>query len=412
MTLQAEQRRTPSAPAERRGGTYERDDESVAILHYATPTIHDLPRGRKVSMGSEEGQDIKLHGEFVSRKQCELQLRPRGLVVTNLGRNGTSYETGRSQGHALRPNFEELPIPPRGVVLEPGMTFVVGVFGGDRHRFIGLDRAMRTHHPTLLEILGTEDEVRHAPELGETAAPSDVILAAAGVGHLLITGKQGSKQEELASIVHEMSKRRWQPPTDLHEIPERGAAQHEILKGEAAKGTLVLHLGNRDERIDPNFVASLFSSDYQTRVIVVARTIEVAIKALGRPNVPQMHIWLRPLQLRRGAIHRMLDQMLAAHEVPLRVADMTPENQRALVTCDWRENLAALRETGQRFAAIARAPKFSRAEAADALGIERNTFYAWYKDTIGLSHPLVDEGRQRALSKALADQSRTSKSSG
>jgi hypothetical protein len=364
-------------------------------------------------MGSEPGQDIELRGEFVSRKQCELQLRPRGLVVTNLSKNGTCHETERNLGHALRPHFEERPIPPKGIVLEPGMTFVVGVKGEERHRFIGLDRAMRTHHPKLLEILGTEDEVRHTPELGDTAAPSDVILAAAGAGHLVITGKQGCEQEELALRIHEMSKRRWQPPTDLHDTPEPSALS-EILKGDAAKGTLVLHLGNRDDRLDPSFVAPLFSSDYQTRVIVVARTIEVAIKALGRPYVPQMHIWLRPLQLRRGAIHRLLDQMLAAHKVPLRVADLTPENQRALVTCDWRENLAALRETAARFAAIARAPKFSRAEAADALGVERNTFYAWYKDTIGLSHPLVDEARQRTLSAALADLAdllRASKSS-
>ena len=48
----------------------------------------------------------------------------------------------------------------------------------------------------------------------------------------------------------------------------------------------------------------------------------------------------------------MLDQWLAVEDVPLRVADMTPENQRALANGDWRENLEALRETAVRFAAI------------------------------------------------------------
>jgi hypothetical protein len=404
MSLQAP-RRTPSAPPERRGGTYERHDESIAVLHYATPTIHDIPRGRKVSMGSAPGQDIRLAGDWVSAKHCELQRRSRGLVVTNLGRNGTCYETQRSLGHALRPtSFDELPIPPRGVVLEPGRTFVIG---GDRHRFVGLDRAMRKHYSTLVEILGTEDEVRGSPELGDTVAPSDVILAAAGAGHLLITGKQGSGQEELAKIIHEMSTRRWHEPTDVHEIPKKAAERAAILKGDAAKGTLLLHLGDGNERLDPSFIGSLFSPDYRTRVIVIARTVEVAVTALGQPYVPQMHIWIRPLQLRRAAIHRMLDQMLAAHEVPLRVADLTPENQRALAMGDWRENLEALRETAARFAAISRARDFSKGDAAEALGVLRNTFYAWYKDTMELSNPLVPEQRQRELSLELANQPRT-----
>jgi len=47
----------------------------------------------------------------------------------------------------------------------PGMTFVVGA---EPYRYIALDDAMREHHPTLIEILGREDEVRTASEGGET----------------------------------------------------------------------------------------------------------------------------------------------------------------------------------------------------------------------------------------------------
>jgi hypothetical protein len=282
------------------------------------------------------------------------------------------------------------------------MTFLV-----DQHRFVGLDRAMREHHPTLLEILGREDEVRGSPELGETASPSDLILAAAGAGHLLITGKRGCEQEQLAHIVHQMSKRRAKEPVELKLVPDEEAERRVSIK-RAARRTLILHLDDNDH-IDPNFVESIFSPSYQIRVIVVARTVGVARKALGPQHVPLMHIWLRPLSLRRAAIHRLLDQWLAAEEVPLRFADLTPESQRALVSNDWHENLSALRKTAVRLAAIARAPGFTRAVAADALGMERTTFYAWYNETIGLPKDLVPESRQRALTAALVDRTLAAK---
>jgi len=104
---------------------------------------------------------------------------------------------------------------------------------------------------------------------------------------------------------------------------------------------------------------------------------------------------------RRSAIYRLLDERLAALGSVLRVADLTPHNRRALLINPWRDNLRAVRQAAARLDAIARAG-FSRSQAADALGVARQTFYNWYGITMRLTKPLVPESRARALIAALA----------
>src|SRR5262249_51807119 len=161
---------------------------------------------------------------------------------------------------------------------------------------------------TLIEILGREDEVRSAGEAGETPGPSDLILAAHGPGHLLITGKPGCEHEELARIIHKISKRRRQPLIEIDRVPEDRKSQNAILKHKAQKATLVLHLGQNRKRLDPTFVSAMFSPGYKIRVIVTARTANQARRALGHAYWRTlMHIRLCPMVHRRAAIHRLLD---------------------------------------------------------------------------------------------------------
>jgi hypothetical protein len=125
---------------------------------------------------------------------------------------------------------------------------------------------MREHHPTLIEILGREDAVRSASEGGETPGPADLILAADSPGHLLLTGKLGCEQEELARIIHKISKRRRQPIVEIDHVPDDRKGQNAIVKHKARKATLVLHLGKNRKRLDPVFVSAMFSPGYQIRV--------------------------------------------------------------------------------------------------------------------------------------------------
>jgi hypothetical protein len=392
---------TPIVPPERRAGTYERDDDVTALLWYGTHTILDLPRSReRATMGTASDRDLVLDGEGISAHHGVLERRTRGLFVTDdASTNGLAYEAKRDLGLALKPSFEDRRDTGEGFILVPGMTFVVGA---EPFRFVALDDAMREHHRTLVEILGREDEVRDASEGGETPSPSDVILAADGPGHLLITGRPGCEQEELARIIHKISKRRRQPLIEIERVPEDRKAQNAILKQNATKGTLVFHLGVNRKRLDPAFVSSMLSPSYQIRVIVIARTPNQARRALGHQHWrPLMHIALCPMSLRRAAIFRLLDQWLAARNSVLRVNDLTPRNQRALLMNPWRENLQALREAAVRLDAIVVAG-LSRKKAALSLGIARQTFYNWYGSTMKLTKPLVTDVRMRALIDALA----------
>jgi hypothetical protein len=399
---------TPIVPPEKRAGTYEDDEDVTGLLWYGTHTILTLPRDRERStMGTASDRDLVVPAEGVSARHCVLERRARGLFVTNdASRNGLAYEVNRDFGLALKPGFEDKRDAGEGFVLVPGMTFVLGA---EPYRFIAFDDAMRKHHGMLLEILGTEDEVQNLAEVCETPSPSDLILAASGPGHLLITGKPGCEQHELVDIIHKTSKRRRQPFVKLDRVPDDRQEQSALLKRRALKGTLVVDLGTERSRLDPTFVSSMFSPGYQIRVIVIARTSSQARSALGHQHWrPLMHIELCPMSYRRAAIYRLLDEWLASLGSVLRVSDLTPQNRRMLLLNPWRENLAALRQTAVRLDAIVRA-EFSRKKAAADLGVARQTFYDWCNGTMRLTKPLVAEPRKHALLAALAHRSETTR---
>ena len=378
------QQTTRTAPAERRAGTYERDDDVIALLGYGTHTMLDVPRSRELTtVGTASDRDLVLSGEDISAHHCLLERRSRGLVVTNdASKNGLAYEVKRNLGLGLKPSFEDKRDTGEGFVLTSGMSFVVGA---EPHRFLALDDAMRKHYPTLVEILGREDEVRVATEEGETC-----------------------EQEELARMIHKISKRREQDIVEIDSVPDDRRGQNAIVKRQATRSTLVLHLGENRRRLDPAFVSLVFSPSFQIRVIVIARTVNQARRALGHEHWrPLMHVALCPMSLRRAAIHRLLDEWLAARDSPLRIADLTPQNQRALLICPWRENLKALRQTAVRLDAIVQAG-FSRKKAAVSLGIARQTFYSWFGNTLRLTKPLVPDVRARALAATLAARAQAS----
>lgn len=387
---------TPIIPAERRAGTYERDDDVSALLWYGTHVILEIPRNRaRIMAGTARDCDLRLHGDGISAHHFVIERRARGLVVTdNASTNGLAHEVERNLGLALKSSFDDKRDHGEGFVLTPGTTFVVGA---EPYRFVALDEEMRRQHPKLVEILGREDEVRSATENGETASPSDLILAADGPGHVLITGKPGCEQEELARIIHRISKRRRLPRVEVNHVPEDRREQSALLKQRAIRGTLVLDLDKNRTRLDQTFVSSMFSPSYQIRVIVLARTTSQARRALGHQHWrPLLHVALCPMSRRQAAIPRLLDEWLTERGSALRVADLSPANRRALLRNPWRENLQALRQTAVRLDAIVRAG-FSRKKAAAALGIPRQTFYGWFNETMRFVKPLVEEPHRPAL---------------
>jgi hypothetical protein len=220
---------TPVVPPERRAGIYESDEDVTGLLWYGTHVILSVPRERRcTTAGTARDCDLVLQGDGISAHHFVMERRPSGLVVRDAGStNGLAYEIERDLGLALKPSFDDKrttePFP-----LVPGRTFVVSA---EPYRFVALDDAMRAHHAKLVEILGREDEVRSATESGETPSPSDLILAADSPGHLMITGKLGCGQDELARIIHQLSKRRDQPLIELpiDDVPEDRRGQNTIV---------------------------------------------------------------------------------------------------------------------------------------------------------------------------------------
>jgi hypothetical protein len=403
--LLTKQHDTPVATVDRRAGTYDHEQHVTGMLWYGTHRIWPIPRSLQTSTaGRATDRDLVLLGDDISAHHFLMERKTLGLFVTDdASTNGLAYEVERSQGRALKHRFDDLRDTGDGFLLKPGKTFLVGA---EPYRYIALDDAMREHHPALLEILGREDEVRSGNDGGETPSACDVILAANGPGHVLIIGKPGCEAEELARIIHKISKRRGQPPLEVDRVPEDRKSQSALLRHSAQKTALILHLGRHRNCLDPMFVSALFSPGAQLRVIVTARTTKQARRVLGHQYWrPMMHIPLCPMAKRGTAIHRLLDERLAALNSVLRVADLTPHNQKALLDNPWRENLSALREAAVRLDAIARAG-FSRGLAADALGVARQTFYNWYGLTMKLTKPLVPPARKDALLAAPATQRR------
>jgi len=404
LTNKPPRTRTPAVPPERRAGIYERDEDVTGLLRYGTDSILEVPKGRlRTTAGTARDRHLVLEGEGISAHHFVIERRARSLVVTDdASTNGLAYESKRDLWLGLKPSFDDKRDNGDGFEVKAGMSFLVGT---EPNRFIALDDAMREHYPALVAILGREDEFRGATEGNETPAPSDLILAADGPGHLLITGEAGCDQEELARIIHKISKRRGQPLVEIDHVPDDRRGQNAVMK-QATRGTLVLDLGVNRKRLDPAFVSAMFSPDLQLRVIAIARTPLQARRVLGHQHWrPLMHIELRPLSARRGAILRLLDQCLVAAGSVLRVSDLTPPNQRALLYNPWRENLQALRGAAVRLDAIVRM-KFSRRKAAESLGIVAQTFYHWFGNTMKLTRPLVTDARRPALAVALAVRTR------
>ena len=367
MLLRPKQGGTKTAPELLQGGTREDPKVVTALLLYDTSTVHELAATRTTfTVGAAPDRDIAIHSPFVSARHCRLDRKLLGLRVKDQGsRNGTYFE---GEGGM------------KAFYLRPGKTFVVGALP---HRLLALNDDMRGYYPELLDILG-------APEAhvlrGETPSPGDMILAAVNNGHILITSEPHREQARLAQIIHELSNARARPIVECNgdRVPADPAKQLELVE-KAERSTLVLNLGDDDTRLPSNFVTTVFSSKYRVRVIVLARSVTVADKALGEYARRLQYVWLPPVANRPEEIDRLLDRMFVERNSLLRVANMPPEDQSALRAYGWPDDFESLREAADILAAIHRLGSVPK--AARELKIAPSTLYHWYVERLGLTLP-------------------------
>ncbi|MBA3540732.1 MAG: FHA domain-containing protein [Deltaproteobacteria bacterium] len=321
------------------------------------------------SLGSSQDRDLVIPGEFLSALHCVLERRGPGLRVHDQGsRNGTFFGDRRETVFDLR----------------PGETFTAASI-----RFLAMNDEMRAAYPTLVDILGGEDEhsLRSAGDV--PTSPSDLIVAATLGGNLLITGEPGCEQDRLAHTIHAISLRRTRPIVELGQVPDDRTQQRAIID-RAARSTLLLAIEPKSQVIETTFCSMIFSSSFQIRVLALAPSIAKASDVLGDATVrPMQHVWLRPLAQRPGAIHLLLDHAFAERGAPLRVSDLSDVNREALHAYSWPDNFTGLRVAADRLVVLARAGSLRR--AAEALHIGVSTLHYWLNQ-VGLTLPLVVAG--------------------
>jgi hypothetical protein len=343
------------------------------MLLYDKGTIYPLASTKtQFVVGSAKDCDVSIDSPVVSRCHCRvMRTKHAELKVMDQSKNGTFF-AGRKK---------------KSFTLEPGGQFVIGA---EPHRLLVLDEEMRTHYAELTDILGDPSE---HPIRTETPSPADMIVTAVQLTRLLITGAPNCEQDRLAQIVHNISPYRARKLTPLTCASLDAQQQRAVLQRDAARSTVVLDLENNAQAIDPTFVSSLFSLRHRLRLVVLARSVDVADNALGKNYARTLaHISLRPLLLREDVVPRLLDRAFAAQRSSLRCVSLTLDNVEALRAYTWPKNFGSLREVAKRLTAISISGTVNA--AAPTLNMRRNTLHYWFKRVMKLSSPLTYGGPQ------------------
>jgi FHA domain len=280
---------------------------------------------KRFFIGGSSSCAIAIPGRGLSATHCMLERRGRGMRL---------YDEHSTHGTWVK----DAPITTAD--LRPGDKFTAKPV-----TLVAMNDSMRLHRPTLVEIVGT----------GWAPSPDWLMVEAYNSSHLVITGEPGCDQDRLARAIHAISPRRDQLPIEIGAIPEERAAQIALVKQASRqqaprqRTTVVLTVQEKQTPLDETFLSMLYSTTtYGVRVIVLARRAENVRRAIGEALAGMcQHIVLRPLAYRAAEIDQLLDRVFVERQAPhLRTADLTPENQEALRTYHWPENLAELRLIG------------------------------------------------------------------
>jgi hypothetical protein len=338
---------------------YDGSNLVVAVKVYDTGYPFPLPRTfDTLTIGVNPDCFIHVVEKGVSRIHCRLSRRGDKLHVRDAGsHNGTFFKAQRDSDFEVR----------------PGDTFIAKPV-----RLLAMNAEMVAAYPTLVEILGGDDEQVLRPIGSNLSTPDAVVVAAVNEHHLMIVGESGCDHAVLARAIHQMSLLRDKPLVEIDHVPEDRAGQRKIID-DAAQSILVISIGPKTPLLDAAFVSMIFSSDHHIRVIALASSTQRANEVLrGGASVVNMDVIpLRPLARRRRIIPFVLDRMLVERGSDVRFERLTETNQRGLQAHDWPENLDELRIAAEYLSVIAR--EGSLRKAAVALGMSLTTFHTWVK---------------------------------
>lgn len=354
--------RTASLPEGERGGFFDGVDLITALRQRGTEDEHVLLAGKSsFTLGSSQGCDVVIGRGYLSSSHCELERRGQRIRVHDLDSKNGTYFAGRRE-----PSFD----------IGPGDCFVAA-----STTLYALNEEMRLCRPVVSEVLGAN----------RFEAIDDLLIAAVRGSHMVVVSEPGNDQRRLAEAIHTASLRRRR---HLVQLTVRGGAPDPQMIQHAAGGTLFLDLPADGHRFEPAFVDSLLSAATNVRLIVSARSTADAMSSLGAELVGRSHlVTLAALRERVGDIASLLERWLINRRSALRVADLAPENQKALRAYRWPGNLEELREAADKLVVLAKHD--SLRQAAQELDTPRTTLQRWV-DGIGLSTPLVAPRGSRA----------------
>lgn len=364
----ADAAKTKTLPEAMRDAHLDEPDLVTSLRVFGTAVEFPLAReARTFTLGSDPSRDIALPGRYLSSLHCVLDRRAECLKVTDqASHNGTFFEGRRVQSFEIRPSD----------------LFTAGPF-----TFLAQNDEMRAAYPTLVGLLGPEDDASpSASPWGEDASPSSLIVLAMGGRHMLLTGQAGCGQAQLARTIHDISLLRGRPPVVLQKLPADRERQREILDA-ASRSTLIITIDPSAPVMDAAFVQSAFSPSYRIRVIAIAPGVDKANQVLAAEHVRTMRIIaVPPLAFRQRAIPTLMDHALAARSASFRFSDLTAANQAALSAHGWPGNFDDLHLAATRLVAVATAASLRR--AADALDLSYSTLQHWFSH-LGLSQPVL-----------------------
>lgn len=356
--------KTKTQPDGEREGLFEGPDPVTWLHIFGTGHHFQLPRDRKVfTIGSSSECDIAIALPHVSRLHCRIERHYDCLRVEDHSKNGTWFD-------------ERLIKEPKDV--RPGNTFAIP--GGIT--FIALNDEMRAAYPIFSDILDREGQETLIADDKGWVTPSKLLVWASGSDHLLVLGPRGCDQDRLARAIHSISPVRSREMVWVDSIPTERAGQKDLLL-RASKSTLVLNIDKNTPVMDAAFRASLFSTSFRVRVLVIAPAYEHVLRVLGPDHAYIRRVEVRPLAYRIEQLGPLLDRQLDELGSSLRFQQLTEANRQALTNCEWRRNFEDLRVAAERLAALHQQGTLRKAAAA--LGIKNfNNLQNWFTNTMGL----------------------------
>jgi hypothetical protein len=248
-------------------------------------------------------------------------------------------------------------------------------------RYVILNEEMRLVRSQLMHALGVRQHV----------AIDELLIASVrdSARPILLLGEPGCDQNNLASVIHQVSHRRH---NRFYPLPERAkldnSVRQELLN--ARNGTVLVHVHQRG-KLDSQLVAALIHPDAELRLVLSARSADKA-EASFPPDL--MHdtkkIKIPPLRERTAELPELMDLRFLLCRSPLRFALLRTELRESLRAHTWPGNLEELRVTVDNLAQLAHYR--SRGQAERESPLTRSKLRGWIKKlTLNLKFPLLPQ---------------------